>query len=278
MFGWLFGRGARQAQVTRMQARIDPALWARTLAAHDFLARLPPARREQLRARVAWFLASKAMTGAAGFELGDEARLSIAAQACLPILELEPALYEGWSEVIVYPGGFLIPRTDVDEDGVVHEYVQEAAGEAWEGGPVVLSWADAAPSPLRPAGFNVVIHEFAHKLDLQYGEADGMPWLGAHPDLKPSAWRTVIERSFDTFCTALDTVESAIPADVDPESEAADRWYARLPLDPYAATDLPEFFAVSSEAFFVGPRPLRAALPDWYDLLRRYYRQDPLRD
>jgi hypothetical protein len=276
MFGWLFGRGAGKTRVAEMRERIDPDLWARIIASHDFLERLPEAGLEQLHARVAWFLASKAMTGAGGFVLTDEIRLSIAAQACLPILQLDPALYEGWSEVIVYPGGFLIPRSDVDEDGVVHEYVQEASGEAWEGGPVVLSWADAAPSPLRPVGYNVVVHEFAHKLDLQYGEADGSPWLGAHPDIKPKRWHAVLEHSFDAFCSALEAVEAAIPADVDPESEEADAWYGRLPLDPYAATDLPEFFAVSSEAFFVGPEPLHAALPEWYELLRRYYRQDPL--
>ena len=276
MLGWLFARGASKHRVAQMQARINPELWTQTLASHAFLARLTEDERDTLRERAAWFLASKTMTGAAGQVLTDEIRLSIAVQACLPILYLDPGLYEGWSEVIVYPGGFLIPRSDVDEDGVVHEYVEEAAGEAWDGGPIVLSWEDASPGLERPAGFNVVIHEFAHKLDLQYGQADGMPSLHAHPEIKPRLWRGVLERSYDALLAQLEEVEAAIPPDVDPESEDADRWYARLPLDPYAATDEAEFFAVSSEAFFVHPEPLWRAMPEWYALLARYYRQDPL--
>ncbi|GAA0489668.1 zinc-dependent peptidase [Pigmentiphaga sp. GD03639] len=276
MLGWLFARGASKHRVAQMQARINPELWTQTLASHAFLARLTEDERDTLRERAAWFLASKTMTGAAGQVLTDEIRLSIAVQACLPILYLDPGLYEGWSEVIVYPGGFLIPRSDVDEDGVVHEYVEEAAGEAWDGGPIVLSWEDASPGLERPAGFNVVIHEFAHKLDLQYGQADGMPSLHAHAGIRPRLWRSVLERSYDALLARLEEIEAAIPADVDPESEEADHWYAQLPLDPYAATDEAEFFAVSSEAFFVHPEPLWRAMPEWYALLSQYYRQDPL--
>src|SRR5690606_10725365 len=191
----------------------------------------------------------------------------------LPILHLDTRLYEGWTEIIIYPGGFLIPRSEQDEAGVVHEYMTEASGEAWEGGPVILSWEDLSESN---AGVNVVIHEFAHKLDLYADEADGMPSLGAHPHIRPAHWRQILEDSFDRFSQALDLVEEAIPAHVDPESEEAAPWYDRLPLDPYAATDHDEFFAVSSEAFFVRPRPLAQALPDWYGLLSDYYRQDPL--
>ncbi|MDX3905666.1 MAG: zinc-dependent peptidase [Pigmentiphaga sp.] len=278
MLGWLLARGASKSRVAQMQARINPELWTQTLASHAFLARLNDDERTALQARVAWFLASKAMTGAGGQVLTDEIRLSIAAQACLPILYLDPGLYEGWTEVIVYPSGFLIPRTDMDEDGIVHEYIEEAAGEAWEGGPVVLSWEDAGPGGERPEGFNVVIHEFAHKLDLQFGQADGMPSLHAHPDITPRLWRRVLEASYESLLQQLETIEAAIPPDVDPESEEADPWYAQLPIDPYAATDTAEFFAVSSEAFFVHPGPLRAAMPEWYGLLVQYYRQDPLGD
>lgn len=278
MLGWLFARGASDADVSHMQARITPELWAQTVSAHAFLQRLTETEREQLKVRAAWFLASKSMSGAGGLALTDGIRLSIAVQACLPILMLEPALYEGWSEVIVYPSGFLIPRSDVDDDGVVHEYVQEAAGEAWDGGPVILSWEDAAPR--RPAdapeGFNVVIHEFAHKLDLAHGDADGVPGLRAHPELSPRTWRRVLQASHDQLVRQLEQIEAAIPPDIDPESPEADAWYDELPLDPYAATDVAEFFAVSSEAFFVHPWPLREAMPEWYELLSRYYRQEPL--
>lgn len=273
MLRWLKGRGARAAEVAQMQARIAPELWRQVLDAHPFLAALDADETAQLLARSAWLLASKTINGARGLDVTDFMRLSIAAQASLPILNLTPTLYEGWDEIIVYPAGFRIPRKQMDEDGVMHEYLEDAAGEAWEGGPLVLSWED---TQLSEGGFNVVIHEFAHKLDLQSGLADGMPSLAAHGDLKPREWRRILDDSLDRFIAAVDAVEAAIPHDVDPESAEADDWYGRLPLDPYAATDEAEFFAVSSEHFFVDPYPMAEALPEWFGLLRAYYRQDPL--
>ncbi|WP_082400501.1 zinc-dependent peptidase, partial [Achromobacter xylosoxidans] len=256
MLRWLKGRGARAAEVAQMQARIAPDLWRQVLQAHPFLAALDADESAQLLARSAWLLASKTINGARGLEITDFMRLSIAAQASLPILNLTPTLYEGWDEIIVYPAGFRIPRKQMDEDGVMHEYLEDAAGEAWEGGPLVLSWED---TQLSEGGFNVVIHEFAHKLDLQAGFADGMPSLAAHGDIKPREWRRVLDDSLDRFIAAVDAVEAAIPHDVDPESAEADAWYGQLPLDPYAATDEAEFFAVSSEHFFVDPHPMAEA-------------------
>lgn len=275
MLRWLTGRGATQREVARELAHISAESWRDALARHPFLRGLSPREDEALRQRTAWLLASKSFSGAHGFPITDEIMLSIAIQAALPILELDPVLYEGWNEIVVYPGGFLIPRSDVDESGVVHEYVQEASGEAWEGGPLILSWEDTQ-DVLSPRA-NVVIHEFAHKLDLYSSEADGMPSLHAHPELRPARWRKVLHASFEHFNDALTAVEAAIPRHVDPESDEAALWYDALPLDPYAATDEAEFFAVSSEAFFIEPKPLAAALPEWYELLRQYYRQDPLR-
>lgn len=276
MFRWLLGKGARPARVKREMAAIDPQLWAAAMASHHFLAGLVESEEVALRQRVAWLLASKGFSGTHGLPITDEIMLSIAIQAALPIMNLDPKVYEGWSEIIVYPGGFLIPRTEVDDSGVVHEYIEEAAGEAWEGGPVILSWEDCGPE--LSSEVNVVIHEFAHKLDLYHGDADGMPWLGQHgPQLTPRMWKRVLEPTYDDFCEALLRVEEAIPADVDPESDAAQPWYRTLALDPYAATDQAEFFAVSAEAFFVNPAPLAGAYPDWYALLAQYFRQEPLR-
>lgn len=275
MLRWLAGRGASHKNVSRELALISPEAWQAVLDGLPFLAGLAPAEDEALRHRAAWLLASKNFSGAQGLVLTDDIMLSIAAQAALPILALDPVLYEGWIDIIVYPGGFLTQRVETDEAGVVHEYVQETSGEAWEGGPVILSWDDAGPG--RDHDANVVIHEFAHKLD-QYGsDVDGMPSLDAHPTLRPRQWRSVMEQSFDAFNEALTAVEDAIPGDVDPESEEGAAWFDTLPLDPYAATDEAEFFAVSSEAFFVSPRPLALGLPAWYRLLSEYYRQDPLR-
>ncbi|MFA7670171.1 MAG: zinc-dependent peptidase, partial [Burkholderiaceae bacterium] len=178
MFRWLMGKGARPSRVERELAAIAPASWAAALRRHRFLAGLNAEEEEALRRRVAWLLASKGFSGARDMPITDDVMLSIAIQAALPILNLDPVMYEGWTEIIIYPGGFLIPRSEVDESGVVHEYVEEAAGEAWEGGPVVLSWEDCDPDA--SSDVNVVIHEFAHKLDLYQGDADGMPWLGWH--------------------------------------------------------------------------------------------------
>ncbi|MGB3291338.1 MAG: M90 family metallopeptidase [Burkholderiaceae bacterium] len=274
MLRWLLGRGATPRRVEREMALISPEAWRDAVAGHAFLDGLADEDTEALRQRAAWLLASKSFSGAHGLEVTDEIMLSIAIQAALPILKLSPVLYEGWTEIIVYPGGFLIPRNEMDESGVVHEYVQEASGEAWDGGPLILSWEDAAPGGA--AGMNVVIHEFAHKIDLYAGSADGMPGLSAHPEIRPAHWRRVLEESFERFNDALDAVEEAIPGDVDPESEDAAVWYDSLPMDPYAATDIAEFFAVSTEAFFIDPEPLAATLPEWYGLLAQYYRQDPL--
>lgn len=272
MLRWLRGRGASPAQVGQMQARVPPALWQQVLQAHGFFARLDAQQRQELLARTAWLLASKQINGAAGLILTDFMRLSICAQAALPVLMLEPQLYEGWEEIIVYPAGFSIPQVMQDEDGVVHEFLEEAAGQAWDGGPVILSWDDAIQTE---GAFNVVIHEFAHKLDLRAGGADGMPALGAHPELEPRRWQQVLGQSLEQFRAWLEDIEAAIPAHIDPESPTADPWYEALPLDPYAASDEAEFFAVSSEHFFAAPLPLQQALPEWYGLLRQYYRQDP---
>ena len=278
VFGWIGAKGARDEEVAATRARIPASLWAQTMAAYPFLAMLDPDEREALHARVAWLLASKTINGAAGLDVDDGMRLAIAAQACLPILWLSPARYAGWEEIIVYPSGFMVRREAQDEAGVVHDYMEEASGEAWEGGPLILSWADAQAGgeATAPAGYNVVIHEFAHKLDLDGGHADGVPDLSAHRPLDSRVWRRTLARNFDAFVDMVERVEAAIPADVDPETDAADAWYGQLPLDPYAATDEAEFFAVSSEHFFVDPAPLAEALPEWYALLATYYRQDPL--
>ena len=275
MFRWLTARGATRRRVEMTSARIGDAQWRDALRRHPFLVGLTPDEQQALRQRTAWLLASKSFNGAQGLQVTDAMMLSIAVQAALPILALDPGLYAGWHEIIVYPGGFLIPRSDVDDSGVVHEYLQPASGEAWEGGPVILSWEDVDQTDMGYAD-NVVIHEFAHKLDLHAGDADGVPYLGAHPHLRTQQWRKVLQASYESFNHALDQIEQAIPSHVDPESDAAAPWYEQLPLDPYAATDEAEFFAVSSEAFFVDPEPLARSLPQWYGLLAGYYRQDPL--
>lgn len=273
MFKWLAGKGANARAVERVLTDIAPERWRQAMERLPFLEGLTPDERQELQRKAAWLLASKTFAGAQGFEITETVALSIALQAALPILNLDVRLYEGWTEIIVYPGGFLIPRQQVEESGVVHDYVEEASGESWEGGPVVLSW-DAVESA-DVSAINVVIHEFAHKLDLQAPGPEGTPNLYGS-GIAPREWQQTLEAAFEDFDAWLYEIEESIPSDVDPESEQAAPWFEALPLDPYAATDPAEFFAVSSEAFFVDPGPLSEDYPAWYGLLSRYYRQDPL--
>lgn len=240
--GWLTN-WRRQRVLARH--RIDDALWTRATAGLAFLP-----RTEKLRELVLLFLAEKEFAGAHGLDVTDEMRISVAAQACLPILELGLDWYRGWRGIVVYPGDFRVRRTEVDEDGVVHEWDDELAGEAMPGGPVVLSWDALARDP----SINVVIHEFAHKLDMLNGTADGVPPL--HAGMDRAAWIQAFEAAYDGFCDAVDRNQ--------------DTW-----LDPYAAEHLSEFFAVISEAFFREPRETRRRYPDVYDQLKLFYRQDP---
>ncbi len=276
---WFARRAASPAD---RAAWIDDAPWSALVAEYAFLSRLDGERRARLRALCGAFLATKAVNGARGLVVDAGIVARIAAQACLPVLELGIDAYPRFDEIIVYPAGFVIDRETVDENGVVHAWSEEAVGESWSDGPVVLSWdaAAASPTPARasPFAFNVVIHEFAHKLDMNDGEVDGVPAFSRalHPGLDRARWVAVLTASFADLVARLDAVERAIPRHVDPESARADRYYAQLPLDAYAATDEGEFFSVTSEAFFVTPERLASAYPDWYRLLAAYYRQDPL--
>jgi hypothetical protein len=196
-------------------------------------------------------------------------RIEIAAQACILILELGPEWYDGWSDVIVYPSQFAPQREIVDEAGVVHLSNDPMAGEAWLGGPVILSYEDVAltaDEEMRVAGYNVVIHEFAHKLDMRNGDPNGFPPL--HAGMSASAWKDAFTAGYQDFCRAVEA------ADALPEhrmQQALDE----LPIDPYAAESAGEFFAVASEAFFETPELLAPAYPAVYEQLRLFYRQDP---
>jgi Mlc titration factor MtfA (ptsG expression regulator) len=258
---------------------VPDALWDSTLTSMPFLTRLTIGDKERLRALVTRFLIDKEMAGAAGLELTSAMQVNIAVQACLPVLHLGLDWYRGWRSIVVYPGEFLVPRSVTDDAGVVHEYSEPIAGEAWDGGPVLLSWEDAQRASTESGGaYSVVIHEFTHKLDLLNGEADGVPPFSPslHAGLETRAWKAALDDALHRFVAELELVESELPQSIDPESSEADPYYAHLPLDAYAAQDEGEFFAVSSEAFFVEPGRLQRAFPAWYGQLAAFFRQDPL--
>jgi Mlc titration factor MtfA (ptsG expression regulator) len=171
--------------------------------------------------------------------------------------------------VIVYPSQFAPERETVDEAGVVHLTNDPMAGEAWLGGPVILSYEDVAMSAdedMRIAGYNVVIHEFAHKLDMRSGDPNGFPPL--HAGMSALAWKRAFSEAYADFCRRVDAAERLPERRI----EAA---FAALPIDPYAAESAGEFFAVGSEAFFETPELLAPAYPAVYEQLALFYKQDP---
>lgn len=258
---------------------IPDDLWREAVTALPAAAHLDDDEIARMRELAGRLLAAKEMSAAGDLELTAAMQVNIAVQACLPILNLGLEWYRGWSSIVVYPGEFLVPRSVADDDGVVHEYVEPITGEAWEGGPLLLSWEDVQRSATDSgSAYSVVIHEFVHKLDMLDGVADGCPPLARelHPDLDGRAWRTLLADTFERFLSELDMIESELPDGVDPDSAEADRFYAHLPFDPYAAQDEAEFFAVTSEAFFVEPASLQDAFPEWYALLAAFFRQDPI--
>ncbi|MFH1870563.1 MAG: M90 family metallopeptidase [Pseudomonadota bacterium] len=239
----------RQRRAERLDIR--ESLWHEVEAGLPFLHRLTPDERARLRQLARRFIAEKQWSGAQGLRLTPRIQLTIALQACLPILHLGLDWYAGWVGIVVYPGDFLIPRRMIDEDGVVHEFDDDVMGEAWYGGPVLISWFDIAEEA---DGINVVIHEFAHKLDMKSGDADGMPPL--HAGMSRQRWIAVMSRAFEDFRRRVDDGEET-------------------PLDPYGAEWPAEFFAVASEAFFETPQLLADEYPEVYRQFTLFYRQDP---
>jgi Mlc titration factor MtfA (ptsG expression regulator) len=245
--GWL--TDWRRKRVLRRH-QIDAALWRRAVDGLEFINRLPPSRADSLKRLCLLFLAEKQFAGTHGLEVSDAMRVSIAAQACLPVLELGLDWYAGFTGVVVYPGDFRVRRVETDEHGVVHEWDDELAGEAMPGGPVVLSWDAAANDPQ----MNVVIHEFAHKLDMLSGAADGLPPL--HVGMSREAWIAAFKEAYEGFCDAVE--------------RGRETW-----LDPYAAEHPSEFFAVISEAFFKDAAETRRRYPEVFAQLKLFYKQDP---
>jgi Mlc titration factor MtfA (ptsG expression regulator) len=232
-------------------AVLGDALWQDVSGSLPFLRGLNETEMQRLKSCAELFLQQKEMHGARGFVLTDTVRLSIAAQACLPVLNLGLEVYRGWVGIVIYPGEFQVRRQEMDESGVVHEYEDALSGEAWPGGPVILSWQDIT---LGEPGYNVVIHEFAHKLHMARGDMEDFP--PPHADMERELWLKTWNTAYDTFCDQVDRGVDTL-------------------IDPYASEAPAEFFAVLSEAFFTLPHEVRSIYPELYGQLTLFYRQDP---
>ncbi|HUP96364.1 MAG TPA: M90 family metallopeptidase [Usitatibacter sp.] len=264
MRGWFRSRARTHPR------SIDAVQWRTATSAWLFMRGLTGEEDARLKTLSEAFLAGKHFSGTHGLEVTETMRVEIAAQACILVLELGIEWYEGWSEIIVYPSQFAPEREVVDEAGVVHLTNDPMAGEAWLGGPVVLSYEDVALSAdeeQRVDGYNVVIHEFAHKLDMRNGDPNGFPPL--HVGMSPGAWKQAFGDAYEDFCRRVDAAERL------PE-QRMQAVFDALPIDPYAAESASEFFAVASEAFFETPELLAPAYSAVYEQLRQFYRQDPL--
>lgn len=229
---------------------LDDLLWRDTLDAVPLLAALPADERQRLRGMVERFLGQKAFFGGDGFEPGLAMAVQVAAQACLPVLHLGDEWLDAIHEVVLYPDQFVPTLEQIDEFGLVHEDTEARSGEAWEHGTLVLSWPDVQASGQLAEGYNVVIHEIAHVLDMRNGAFNGFPPIPVSMDA--SAWT-------EDFSRAFDALNRCIERDEEP------------PIDPYAASAPTEFFAVTSEYHFERPDILQAAFPAVATQLARFY-------
>ena len=251
---WRRWQAHRESRVLARRAIPDP-LWRLTLARVPFLAERSAQDLDELRRLASLFLDEKEFTGGGGLVVDDAMAVCIAAQACLPVLRFGLAPYRSFVGIVVHPDEVVARREVIDDAGIVHAYDEVLAGEAMAGGPIMLSWVDvSAAGDATDWGYNVVIHEFAHVLDMGDGEADGVPPLPS--TAAREAWIAAIDPEFERFCAAVDAGEETL-------------------LDPYGATGVDEFFAVLSESFFVTPQPLRAKHSVLYAMLAGYYGQDP---
>lgn len=244
---WRRGRAAQRSPVTAEE-------WSAVIQRFSFLRALNADEQSRLRDLVAAFLNEKSLQGAGGLTISRDIELVIAAQACLLVLNLDLEYYDDWVEIIVYPDEFIVDHEYMDEDGVMHHVRAPLSGEAWEQGPVILSWVDAEAADSGD-GYNVVMHEFAHKIDMRNGAADGFPPL--HAGMDREAWTQTFTAAFEDFERRLDAREDTL-------------------IDEYAAEDPAEFFAVLSELFFERPDALQQDYPAVYEQLSQFYRQNPL--
>jgi Mlc titration factor MtfA (ptsG expression regulator) len=249
MFGWLRLRASARA--------VPDPLWDRVLARYPFLAERPQGERLRLRELAERFLADKEFHGAQGFVITDEVALSIAAQAVLPVLNLGLSWYDDFVGIVVHSDQVVARRTTSDETGVVHQWEEVLAGEAMERGPVTLSWRDVEDAgETATRGYNVVVHEFAHKIDMRDGEPDGCPPLPTRAQRQH--WLATLTTEYQAFRERVIVAE---------RFGGEQQW-----LDAYGATAIDEFFAVACEAYFVNRRRFEKEFPALVALFDPFFR------
>jgi MtfA peptidase len=252
IFRWLDERRRKRLLETPF-----PEEWRRLLSLNMVhFGYLDADEQRRLCELVQLFVADKDWEGCNGLELTDEIRVTIAGQACLLVLELDHVLYANVETILVYPSTFVPRRTEETifaMPGIVHP-MMPLLGEAHQRGPVILTWDAVRRSGRHPElGHNVVYHEFAHKLDMMDGAVDGVPPLGDRQEYE--RWERVCKAEYERLRALSDAGKEGV-------------------LDPYGSTDVAEFFAVVTEAFFDAPLELAHEHPALYEVLSAFYRQD----
>lgn len=215
--------------------------------------RMPAGLRSELRGRVNEFVADKQFVGCNGLEITDEIRVTVATHACLLLLNRNVATFPNVLTILVYPSGF-VAEFEAGEDWLQHEIAEIRAGESWERGPLILAWDEVQTDRATDDERNLIIHEFAHKLDEQNPDGPGLPPLDNHR--LQADWSRIMQAEFDALTTATQLGDTTL-------------------IDPYGAESPAEFFAVLTESFFGGAPALRNRHPELYSTLRGFFRVDP---
>jgi Mlc titration factor MtfA (ptsG expression regulator) len=252
-------RAARRRRILERRP-IPQDLWDWAIKEHRIFRWLGASDLSLLREFSTIFLAEKIFDPVGGLLLDEEIKVSIAAQACLPLLGLGIDWYSDWSTIIVTPREYEVSKRDVDDAGVVHEYEDEFAGEAFDLGPVALSRVDVEASGWGD-GYNVVIHEMAHKLDGRNGAFDGCPPL--HRDMDHDSWKRAFEAAYEDLRAKLGRGPRRRSRRGGPR------------IDSYAAESPDEFFAVACEYFYEKPFLLKSEYPEVHAQLALFFRRDP---
>lgn len=245
-----------QLRLKRAIAAPFPAQWVDILEHNIQVYRdLPMPLRLQLRRLIKQFLHQKHFSGAAGLVVDDEMRVTIAAQACMLQLNRPGDLFPKLKYILIYPAAFVVSRPESDESGVMSSQRRDVSGESWQNGRVILAWDHVLHGAKNFVdGRNVVLHEFAHQLDSESGQADGAPLLAGKSSYR--SWAAALSQEFT-------------------ELQQDSRFGRRSLLDHYGATNPAEFFAVATETFFEKPAQMARNHTELFDVLTSYYRIDP---
>jgi MtfA peptidase len=220
-----------------------------------FLQKLSEAEQKQLQDMIKLFVAKKIFYGCGGLEINDDIRVTIAAEACLLLLNRNTGIYPALKHILVYPYAFKVERQQQNPDGTVSQMKSDLLGESWDNSKVILSWDNVEHGIENfNDGHNVVLHEFSHQLDSESGSANGAPLLKKN---SYQLWAKVLSKEFEALVKASEGHDTAV-------------------MDYYGATNPAEFFAVATEAFFEKPQQMSIKHPELYNEFKTYYCVDPL--